>query len=88
MEKKMSDPHPCEKQTICWLISAFPFISYLWIRIRIHGPKSIRIRQEADPYHYHNQNILPEYQESPAWKRTASALHIQTKQARWPGWRP
>ena len=38
----------CEKKRFCWLNSAFPFILsvilYLWIRIRIHVPKWIRIR--------------------------------------------
>ena len=34
----------------CWLNSAFPFILYLWIRIRIHGPKWIRIQPDPDPH--------------------------------------
>ena len=43
----------------CWLNSAFPYILsvilYLWIRI--HGPKWIRIRSDPDPHHWILQSI-------------------------------
>ena len=44
-----------KKKDFCWLNSAFPFILsvilYLWIRIRIHKPKWIRIQPDPDPHH-------------------------------------
>ena len=51
----------CENKDFCWLNSAFPFILLvilcLWIQIRIHRPKWIRIRPDPDPHHWNNQSI-------------------------------
>ena len=44
-----------KNQTLCLVNFAFPLISYLWIRIRIHDPKWIRSRPDPDPHHCWNE---------------------------------
>ena len=45
-------------QKKCWLNSAFLFILYLWIRIRIHGSKLMRIRIHITDYPCRLKNVF------------------------------